>query len=216
MKVKGIIMQPESVRAILREIERPGTGKTQTRRILKPQPSADHALTLSAVNNGSAIFRNDAHGLRQDIPLPYAPGDLLWVREAWASDGMGGLRYYATHDVHELRRKRSPIHMPRWASRLTLSVEAVKVQRLQDISEEDAQAEGVWHSSPEYREQVCIWRDAPSKLQRLRIEHFAKLWDTINGKRPGCAWSDNPFVVAVTFRCHLENIDAFQSGRSAA
>jgi hypothetical protein len=77
--------------------------------------------------------------------------------------------------------------MPRWASRLTLIVTNIHVQRLQDISEEDAKAEGCNEAS-----QV----------------HFAYLWEGING--PG-SWAENPFVCAISFEVHKVNIDALKA-----
>lgn len=164
--------------------------------------------------------------------IGYAPGDLLYVRESFGSvelEGGGIGNYYIVYDADEWSREHkgkrcgmpqpkewrpSPlpcklypsIHMPRRLSRLTLEVTDVRVQRVQEMSWEDAEAEGVWHASQEYREQVCIWRDAPSRLRRLRIEHFAKLWDSLNAKR-GYGWEVNPWVCAVSFRCIRKNID---------
>ena len=81
--------------------------------------------------------------------------------------------------------------MPRWASRLTLIVEAVKVERLQDISEEDARAEG------------CA--DAPGTFSPSAIGVFANLWRNLHGPD---AWSENPWVAAIRFRVIRTNIDA--------
>lgn len=96
--------------------------------------------------------------------------------------------------------------MPRWASRLTLTVTDVRVQKLHEITCEDAEAEGIWYASQEYREQVCIWRDAPAVIRRLRVTHFAKLWDSLNAGR-GFGWDANPWVVALTFAVERRNID---------
>lgn len=85
----------------------------------------------------------------------------------------------------------SPIFMPRWASRLTLEIESVRVERLQSITEEDAIAEGV-DAVPmsAVRRQATFTRRAD----------FAQLWDKINGKKPGCSWDESPWVWAITFR----------------
>lgn len=96
---------------------------------------------------------------------------------------------------------RPGIHMPRWASRLTLTVTSVRVQRLQDISEEDAIAEGV---------DAVSMADAPRQTAWSRRQDFAQLWDSINGKHPCAAWSDNPWIVALTFSVTKQNIDALQ------
>jgi hypothetical protein len=88
-----------------------------------------------------------------------------------------------------------PIHMPRWASRLTLIVESVKVERLQDISEEDARAEGV--------EPLLVPPDGGSTPYN---EGFRELWDSINAKR--APWESNPWVVALAFSVIRVNIDS--------
>lgn len=131
-------------------------------------------------------------------------GDHLWVREAWAlvpqtayrgSDGVQQTNhptdehdaavYAAGWDRSQPGRWRPSIHMPRWASRLTLEITEVRVERLQDISEEDALAEGIrtWaaaYCSPDVWD---IWTPQ---------EAYARLWDSINGTK--AAWESNPYV----------------------
>jgi hypothetical protein len=82
---------------------------------------------------------------------------------------------------------RPSIHMPRWASRLTLAVTEILVERLQAISEEDAREEG---ATP------C---EHPMMHESTYRRYFAGLWDQINGKRPGCSWADDPWVWVVSF-----------------
>lgn len=133
--------------------------------------------------------------------MPAVEGDRLWVREAHAFDGPL-VRYYATDDVHELRKKRSPIHMPRWASRLTLVVTDVRVQRVQEISEDDAEAEGVEKFG------IATWRD----YQSDGVSHvvlncrnsFRTLWNSIHGED---AWDRDDWVSAISFTVHRCNID---------
>lgn len=140
------------------------------------------------------------------LPCPYGlPGDRLWVREAWAlvpvtayrcSDGVQQTTcptdsdtaavYRAGWDRCRPGRWRPSIHMPRWASRITLEVTGVRVERVQDITEADAQAEGV---SPSPR---------PCRGDSF-IPMFAFLWDRLNAGR-GAGWADNPWVWVVSFR----------------
>lgn len=205
--------------------------KTQTRRMLKPQPELNAAglwqyppakATECApekwVKRFGGFCQTDDEGLKSFLTpiekrnfLPYALGDRLWVREAHAFDGPI-VRYYATDDVHELRRKRPSIHMPRWASRLTLTLTDVRVQRLQDISHNDALAEGVEMESadPPFYYVPGIW---PHSLTAVGIEEpggrhaersYAKLWNRLHGDD---AWEANPWVVALTFTVANGNID---------
>lgn len=164
--------------------------------------------------------------------LPYAPGDRLWVRETWgviqAFDHLSpreiGTRYfydgryqgsigYTTDGPDRwcqtgcngaAGKWRPSIHMPRWASRLTLIVEAVRVQRLQEISEEDAIAEGIEYFF------AGLFRDylqGPDIGIEGAVPSFHSLWDSLNAKR-GFGWEANPWVCAVTFRVVQANIDS--------
>ena len=97
---------------------------------------------------------------------------------------------------------RPSIHMPRWASRLMLEVTAVRVERLQDISEADAAAEGVDGLVPGHGPVTDAEVRAEPGYMRSRFyrDGFAFAWHNINGKRPGCSWEDNPWVWVVSVR----------------
>lgn len=179
--------------------------KTQTRRVLKPQPPTGLMPECFAIA-----------GEAQPIGARWSRGDRLWVRENWQALSHGDylptksqpcdLRYAATEPLACLTSEvrgypwRPSIHMPRWASRLTLTVTDVRVQRLQDISEADARAEGV-STIPEPND--------------LKWEHysphgvaFVALWNSIHG--PG-AWDANQWVAAYTFTVHRCNIDQMEA-----
>lgn len=191
MKETGIIFTGESVRAILA-----GT-KTQTRRVIK-----------------SVQPREDGRWPAGRDPLedaPFRPGTLLWVRETWRltasipvsaqrqaiKDGfcLPGWLAWRADDPAGNWCWRSPIFMPRWASRITLEVTGVRVERVQEISEEDAWAEGVLPPTWE-TDGLCFSRDHQHIDARPA---FACLWDSINAKR-GYSWESNPFCWAITFR----------------
>jgi hypothetical protein len=129
-------------------------------------------------------------------------GDRLWVREAWRGPGWCDDRpprdipvgtpidYLADppggpKNVGKYRHAR---FMPRWMSRLTLEVTKVRVQRLHDISEEEAISEGV---------DAVSLRDMPRQGTLCRWDDFAQIWDLINGEG---AWKANPWVFAISFR----------------
>ena len=135
-------------------------------------------------------------------------GQKLWVRESFS------LREYGPHcieslepavwfwadgnpDAHNWTRPKSPIYMPRQASRLTLEIVRVGVERVREISEEDARAEGVPCDS------AAAWSDTLDYESAVRNGHraaFRDLWNTIHGKRPGCSWDDGPFVWVLEFK----------------
>jgi hypothetical protein len=105
---------------------------------------------------------------------------------------MNGVPFYkAEASDPEGARWKPSIHMPRWASRILLEVTEVRVQRLQDISEEDADAEGV-------QVDLDVIDRIPYPAHPFK-DAFVKLWDTINAKR-GHGWETNPWVWAVSFR----------------
>jgi hypothetical protein len=204
--------------------------KTQTRRIMKPQPLwvADPSVPFKTADA-------DPNGI---IRCPYGqPEDRLWVRETWTEcvdvDAVfcpelmrykttypdrpymippndGGRNYVIWRadgetefcdadgfsgefaDKESKGRWRPSIHMPRWASRITLEVTGVRVERLQDISEEDAIAEGIDMRS------LCGCQDGCSQCDdRTPQETYRDLWETING--PG-SWAANPWVWVVEFK----------------
>lgn len=255
-----ILFSAPMVRAILREIEKPGTGKTQTRRLLTPQPpewatfcqephmpNIEHRWVPSGLWRWSEEEQNPPRPLRQWpvdeegeqywLRPPFSRRDRLWVREEhfqfghWEIDPgkrtKGGREkwrfvpdrpevvlvppeeYRSARHVHDPAtpawHKRLGRFMFRKHSRLTLYVSDVRVERLQDISEADARAEGAYIAKASRRvaddyttmamagiwfPNACAW--------------YADLWNRING--PG-AWEANPWVVAYSFVPRLGNID---------
>lgn len=214
MTDRPILFSGPMVRAILEG------RKTQTRRLI-PQthpnfPTLCHIRT-DVLATGEPWDWDGKHD-RAGISLPsfYAPGDRIWVREQWKTDRayddlspseMGGeepLVFLADNAVERWGwepdpvsiwgRHRQGMHMPRWASRITLDVTDVRVQRLQDISEADAKAEGLKH---------C--HDGTSGCP---IHAFRTLWDSLNALR--APWNSNPWVIAITFKPHLCNIDQME------
>lgn len=211
MKERPILFNAEMVRAIL------DGRKTQTRRVIKPQPDSDPEGWLSGPFEvgWSETTVVDKWGEEQpsgkptygmwecdgewSIRCPYGgPGDRLWVRETWQrvadvrpagrgweSNGEFVVVYRAT-EPKEANTWESPTHMPRALSRILLEITGVRVERVQDISEADALAEGVtlrgttrWHGQAE--------------------SAFAALWDRINAKRE-YGWTANPWVWVIEFR----------------
>lgn len=166
----------------------------------------------------------------------FAPGDRLWVRETWAplnalthSDpgvqALADLGFYRADDGTvdgEISRWQSSIHMPRRLSRLTLIVTDVRVERLQDISEDDAIAEGtIWrnviigcHGATGRHVEITADRywhgaeDDDNEGHESAVDAYIDLWDHINGEG---AWEANPWVTVTTFTVHRQNIDQMEA-----
>lgn len=208
MKERPIIFSADMVRAILEG------RKTQTRRVIKRDPGFINYAKEQTVLKGMwhPTSPSGKIGLVRPEKCPYGqPGDRLWVRETWQTwcefdtvaprdltPGKCGLQYPATYD-HWVSKKRSPIHMPRWASRIMLEVVNVRVERVQDISEDDAKAEGVTVEHDTVP--PCGWVDIPKRgrVYSTALGCLAKLWDSINAKR-GYDWSSNPWVWVIEFK----------------
>jgi hypothetical protein len=179
--------------------------KTQTRRVVKPQPVW--------VGDPNVPFKTQDADPKGIINCPYGqPSDRLWVREAWhpSNHVPFGTRADYLADTPDARGEgfwkwKPSIHMPRWASRITLEITAVRVERLQAISESDARAEGVdWVAPDPYGEVWDDEREDPSQVgyssagASFARDNFRRLWGKINGKSH--SWESNPWVWVVEFR----------------
>lgn len=210
--IKPILFSGPMVQALL------DGRKHQTRRIIK----ADRPF----MQNGVLHEPVGVHGSRP-VALRFAVGDLLWVKETHrltececteACRGPGHVWYDADYSGYrnvQFNRARPSIHMPRWASRVTLQVTDVRVQRLQDISEEDAKAEGVLEQDTNCSDGVtrALWYGVPQCGNPTAKRAFGDLWESINNPRGLCAddnpsgWPANPWVVAISFLCLKANVD---------
>lgn len=194
MKERPILFRPRLVRAIL------DGKKTQTRRVVNPQPM----VTVHEPLPPTEIIEAALRSIIEAEDCPYGkPGDRLWVRESFSVPWKHGLKegplpcwYWAdgNPDHGDWTRPKPSIHMPRWACRLLLEVVEIRVQRLRDMTEEEAQAEGAERG-------VCTHPDCePGSCASSRYRTaFAMLWDTINADR-GFGWGANPLVRVVTFK----------------
>lgn len=208
-----IIFSRPMVLALLREARAPGTGKSMTRRLAW---SFVHRKRASDLVAGNPCLM-DASG-RTTAPSPWRtvkPGDRLWVREnlkrpeqLWrysADDAKviclakhrGDAARWSDAKAHD---HAPSIHMPRWASRLTLVVTETKIERLHQISRADVLAEGIPPDDIEKWEQWLHRDDCQGKA-------FGVLWDSLHGKGE---WDKNHEVVAVRFKVHELNIDAMK------
>ncbi|WP_438335272.1 hypothetical protein ACSYAE_09085 [Edwardsiella tarda] len=195
MKERPIIFNDEMVRAILS-----GT-KTMTRRPVKPQPADDIRLYQLPNPEHIGYVSSIKHkfGSRTTHLCPYGqPGDRLWVRETFGDCGVRFVYRADTDDgtACQVKRWTPSIHMPRWASRITLEITGVRVERLQDITEDDARAEGISPAGellPEYPDAYLTPRGG---LSTVRVA-FRRLWKSIYGDT---GWNSNPWVWVIAFR----------------
>lgn len=188
MKLKPILFSTPMVRAILEG------RKTQTRRILKIQPD-DRGVRMTSV-----LFE-DYHG--NELKPKYQKGDILWVKETWRytdaslNDHPGYVYRASDPDWETLEgwKWKPSIHMPKEAARIFLKVTNVRAERLQDISEEDAIAEGVERISvAPFVHRFKNYVD--DEELEFAESSFRTLWESINGKE---SWNENPFVWVYEF-----------------
>jgi hypothetical protein len=175
---------------------------------------AGHPMIEEAATAPGYSTRTGWAGLLTRCPFGQ-PGDRLWVRETWNKHG-GVLSYRADGDwIKDFKREHDrnnpaavleaqllkwvpSIHMPRWASRLTLEITAIRIERLQDITEEDAKAEG---------STLACWfgdRSFPRKVPMQEIGDlwsyktgFANLWESVSGAG---SWDKNPWVWVINYK----------------
>ena len=198
MRERPILFSAPMIRALLA-----GT-KTQTRRVVKPQPIVSDVCgapmwTFARERAQSRLIWPNAR--EQVLALcPYGqPGDRLYVRETWRASSAhnslaprdipvgDGVEYAADPERILTGKTRTAIHMPRWASRITLEVTGVRVERLNDISEADAREEGC----------LPVVHGDGAVDCGTRKTAFRALWESINGTD---SWAANPWVWVVEFR----------------
>lgn len=203
MKERPIIMSGSSVRAIL------AGRKTQTRRVMKLQPGNGCSPALSSERYRGcvvAFWGGESEFDGYDCHCPQgAPGDRLWVKETWRRLPGGQLEYRGDENpfVADAGPWESPLFLRRDDSRLALEIAEIRVERLRDISEADAVAEGFEgvlcdHPDPESARIGCTdcmnsgWLEPP-------WVGFHLAWDELNAKR-GFGWETNPWVWVVEFK----------------
>ena len=207
VRERPILFNGPMVRALL------DGSKTQTRRVVNNTHRNDGGFVLQDYGkgwwpyrshdgeSGCYLDRRKDGDYYNEAPLrcPYGrPGDRLWVRETWARDDEDGAVFYRADlgtnsgaddwernrlDGAPKYRWRPSIHMPRWASRITMEIVSVRVERLQDITRGDAMAEG------------CPFPNMADGSDPLKW--YAELWEQING--PG-SWAANPWVWVIEFK----------------
>lgn len=213
VKERPILFSGPMVRAILEG------RKTQTRRVMKPQPFYNDYTKdwFTFLGKHKTYF---AWGENQEPPIvdmieynPYGEpacchleGDRLWVRETWLEDRISGLptdqhgqpHYKANGYTNQIivdswnGQWKPSIFMPRWASRITLEITDIRVERVQQISEQDIEAEG---TPVNPMGQLSYRHD-----YHQRLKDWQYLWDKINGTKPGYDWQSNPFVWVIEFK----------------
>jgi hypothetical protein len=204
VKERPILFNGEMVRAIL------DGRKTQTRRLVKPQPEpipedvwkdkrvpTDRQFWWPSKNAGQMVELRDMGAVAPRGTI----GDRLWVRETWRCRGgreyeyqkhQPSIMYHADADLVEAacNEWRPSIHMPRWASRIDLEITAVRVERVQDITDNDAESEGV-----DLR-RLCGCQDGCATCDdRSPRDVFWDLWQSIYAN-----WDANPWVWVYEFR----------------
>ena len=199
-KERPILFSTSMVRAILEG------RKTQTRRVVKLQPLHDVSKTEMFVSGNTWASRSEInndggyHVWRTNCPYG-KPGDVLWVRETWQPSESGAYVHFKADWSDEDAGKgwKPSIHMPKDAARIWLEIVNVRVERLQDISEQDAIAEGIHQTWIGDKRSDCAWKNyIDNGRGSLQPEQsFFSLWESINGKE---SLEANPWVWVVEFK----------------
>lgn len=191
MSIKPILFNTEMVRAIL------DGRKTCTRRVIKPQPDGKCTYPLGFVADSTekkemgcfGFGINEYGGSIQYAKPSYQPGDILYVRETWKKVPNGYYYYedWQRDDIADVTKWKPSIHMPKEAARIWLKVTDVKVERLQEITEVQAQAEGC---NSGLLTGACTARG-----------QFEDLWNSTIKKSDldRCGWEANPCVFVIEF-----------------
>jgi len=195
-KEHPIIFGTESVKAILEG------RKTQTRRVIKPQPiNADYWTFHQDTPFNGAFYPNTDNALPKLLKCPYGQvGDRLWVKETWWEDS-GDIYFKVdcptmpTNMHFEKGKWKSALFMPRKFSRINLEITGLRVERLQEITGEDAITEGflTYFGTKSYDEYKM------GTLMHSPISQFTQYWDSLNAKR-GYGWETNPWVWVIEFK----------------
>jgi hypothetical protein len=208
---KPIIFSTSEVRAILEG------RKTQTRRVIKPQAPNGY---VGDMLEQYCVYPIDEYGTAEPTLIypPYKPGDVLWVRETWATVSSGIIEYKATYiepytgstEIDHIGKKitwRPSVHMPEEAARIWLKVEDIKVERLQNITPWEAIQEGIeskGNKPCQFGDYEPVWKNylypkEPEKWLDSAVDSFRTLWDSINAKH-GYGWDINPWVWRIKFK----------------
>ena len=181
--------------------------KTQTRRIVKPEPPESwmpevgkYHPTVVDPRTGELSPGIETFGASDEdfcVKCKYGePGDRLWVKETWLDlcndPDLANIEYRADYDASTMPdwKWKSPLFMPKIYSRITLEITKVRVERLQDITEDDAKAEGAPFELGTLERLIL---GAKAKYR----SGYVRLWESING--PG-SWEANPWVWVIEFR----------------
>lgn len=218
MKERPILFNAPMVQAILEGL------KTQTRRIIKwpgknkpadirrnPDNDPWYKDFIWSMRTYNGAWGDYKHNRFLKFCQQGKPGDRLWVKETYSVNSLfddqkpseidkravGGIAYLADGKRRHGKIRQS-IFMPRWASRIDLGITNIKVERIQDISEEDALAEGVKSQYTEDEEDSYCHVDN-NFLSDFPSETFSMFWDSVNKKR-GYGWDVNPWVWVITFK----------------
>ena len=208
-KDHGMIFSGESVRGILADPAR----KTMTRRIIKlPDWVKDEETSIYMLGKYGGLAKwVDGRPVKRYTRPGGMTGDRIWVKEIWAKHGAAEDKIYKKGDGHQwgtpiykatfggglipvcegFTKWKSPMFMPRWASRITLEITGVKIERVQEISEDDCELEGAkWYSG----------HPLDPTESGTYIVGFKYAWEKIHAKKPENQWAANPWVVAITFK----------------